>query len=201
MLFLGVVLIGLFIQCRTFNLFGSGKDKEPPIDAENYGVDFSSPIHHYLDKKRAPVAYDRYQKFMQGCYDKYSKRECDVTEQVRINMNYEQPSTHHNYTEMGFKKMKLPDHIWIPIKEFYENNKHKEKLERWPRGNTYVNHWDSPSYMISLEDSSLRGSLQLKSFIWKEVQPLMEEWVGRPVQPTSLYGIRVYHDRAILSTR
>lgn len=64
-----------------------------------------------------------------------------------------------------------------------------------------MNHWDSPSTMISFEDSSLRGGLQLKQIIWSALQPVIEEWVGRPVEPTSLYGIRVYKNKAILATR
>jgi prolyl 4-hydroxylase len=51
--------------------------------------------------------------------------------------------------------------------------------------------------MISLDDA---GGLALKNFIWENVQPIIEEWVGYKVKPTSLYGIRVYSDGAVLGT-
>jgi hypothetical protein len=47
----------------------------------------------------------------------------------------------------------------------------------------------------------LRGGWDLKSEVWKAVKPIVEEWVGRPVYETSLYGIRKYTNGAILSTR
>ena len=44
----------------------------------------------------------------------------------------------------------------LPI--FVEENKDKgAHPERWPRGNTYTNNWETPTYMISLEDTTLRG--------------------------------------------
>lgn len=80
-------------------------------------------------------------------------------------------------------------------------NKDKAKTENWGgRGNTYVNHWESPTSMISFEDSSIEGGTLLKNYIWNHVQPIIEEWVGKSVHPTSLYGIRVYSDNAVLAT-
>jgi hypothetical protein len=57
--------------------------------------------------------------------------------------------------------MRTPDSIWSPLLRFYEENIKKEHLESWPRGNTYTNHWSSPTYMISFEDTSLRGDIDL----------------------------------------
>ena len=117
----------------------------------DYGVDVSFPIHRYI-KDKSSVFYERYQKTMAGCYEAYSKRECDATELARMEMNLEQPRAQHNYTELGFKKIRVPDEIFKDILTFYEEHKDEEKLENWPRGNTYVNNWESPSYMISFED-------------------------------------------------
>jgi hypothetical protein len=60
---------------------------------------------------------------MKTCYETFSKKECDATENARIEMNLEQTRSNHNYTEMGFKKMKVPTETWKIIKEFYEQNK------------------------------------------------------------------------------
>lgn len=41
----------------------------------------------------------------------------------------------------------------------------------------------------------------MKERIWAGVKPILEEWTGKQLVPTSLYGIRVYQDGAILATR
>jgi len=184
------------VKVFSLNLWG----KAPPHNESDYGVDFSFPIHHYLDRKKAPIGYQRYENLMKGCYKKYSPRECDATERARIDMNMEQPRTQHNYTELGFKKLKAPIAAWEPLLAFYEQNKHNAKPENWPRGNTYVNHWESPTEMVSFEDRQLRGGMQVKQKIWDGVRPIIEEWTGHKLEPTSLYGIRIYRDGAMLAT-
>jgi prolyl 4-hydroxylase len=118
-----------------------------------------------------------------------------------VKMNLEQAQHHHNYTKMGFKKLKAPPDLWKLLIDFYETNKNKEILEAWPRGNTYVNHWTSPSYMLSLEDGRLRGSGNVfKRQIWNAAKPVLEEWTGKQLKESSLYGIRIYKQGAILAT-
>jgi hypothetical protein len=116
-------------------------------------------------------------------------------------MNLAQPKTQHNYTEIGFKHRKVPQPAWDIITKFYNENKNGAKPEKWYRGNTIVNTWESPSEMISFENSAFRGGFAVKQQIWDLIQPVVEEWVGRKVVPTSLYGIRIYSDGSILSTR
>ena len=116
-------------------------------------------------------------------------------------MNLDQAPRQHNYTNVGFKKIKAPALVWDPIANFYKNNKGKEVDESWPRGNTYVNHWTAPSKMISFEDGRLRGSgAALKRQVWNAVKPLLEEWTGKQLKETSLYGIRIYTNNSILAT-
>jgi prolyl 4-hydroxylase len=196
-----IIYFSCFQTIVPFNLWNSKNNENFDVDPNDYGVDYTYPIHHHLNSKRTPYFSSRYNDLMKGCYKKYSKNECDVTEEVRLDMNLAQPASEHNYTEVGFKKLKVPKEAWEPLLSFYNSNRDKERLESWPRGNTYVNHWDSPSYMISLEDSSFRGGQVLKKIIWDTVKPIIEEWTGKKVEPTSLYGIRVYHDKAILATR
>jgi prolyl 4-hydroxylase len=196
-LFACVAVVGNYQQLFAFNVFQASE----PTDPNDYGVDISFPIHHYIDKSRSPIGHQRYQDMMKGCYEKYSKRECDGTERARMDMNMAQPGSQHNYTEIGFKKLKAPPAAWAPLIAFYEANKNNLKPENWPRGNTYVNSWDSPTYMVSLENPELRGGLNVKQQIWAGVKPILEEWTGHKLEPTSLYGIRVYKDGAMLSTR
>eukprot|EP01038_Epipyxis_sp_PR26KG_P008652 gene8652-11695_t len=164
----------------------------------DYGVDVTFPIHHRLNKYSNPYYYKRYTDLMEGCYRRYSWSDCYGTEDERIAMNLAQPSTQHNYTKLGFKKLKLPQHIWEPLISFFEKYKNTEELEHWPRGNTYVNHWDSPSFMIPFEKNSEGYAVKIK--IWEEVKPIIEEWTNKSLLQTSLYGIRVYKNNAVLAT-
>jgi hypothetical protein len=84
----------------------------------------------------------------------------------------EQTAYHYNYTKLGFEKMKIPEELFAKIKSFYDENKDKAKLENWPRGNTYVNAWEAPTFMISLEDNNLRGGWDLKQQIWDGLNPV-----------------------------
>ena len=116
-------------------------------------------------------------------------------------MNLEQPPNQINYTEIGFKKIRAPQNLWEPLIAFYERNKLEEHAESWPKGNTYVNNWDLPTTMISFEDKNLREGWSVKKQIWDAAKPVLEEWTGKKLTETSLYGIRVYKDGAILATR
>ena len=188
------------IPCSSYFWSDRAKavNEKEPFPTE-YGVDHTSPIHHLLDPKTFYGA--KYDTMMKGCYDKFSKRECDANERARIEMNFDQPRMQHNYTELGFKKIKCPKEVWEPLIAFYNQNKHDEHLENWPRGNTYVNNWESPTYMISFENKKLRGDgFRVKQQIWDAFKPTIEEWTGKKLIDASLYGVRVYKDGAVLAT-
>eukprot|EP01041_Mallomonas_annulata_P003565 gene3565-7091_t len=181
------ILVTLFLDINIF------------INGETYGVDVSYPIHHYLD----PTTYagKRYTALMEGCYAQYDKESCDANEDSRLIMNLEQPSTQYNYTELGFKKMKIPSEVWEALNGFWQQHKDAPpNVEEWYLGNTITNHWESPMYMVSVENSSLAGAgPELKQTIWDGVKPVLEEWVGHKLIPTSMYGIRIYTDKSVLA--
>ena len=67
----------------------------------DYGVDTSFPIFRRKLAEPHGVHAQRYEKAMQGCYNAYSKQDCDATERARMAMNLQQPPTEYNYTELG----------------------------------------------------------------------------------------------------
>ena len=86
------------------------------------------------------------------------------------------------------------------LTDYWEKNLDKREQENWPKGNTYVNHWKSPTYMVNVEKGTLRGGGQnLKRKIWNGVKPILEEWTGMELEPSSMYGIRQYTEGAVLS--
>jgi len=156
----------------------------------------------YLGNKQ-----QEYDEFMQGCDDHYGGSgdysACRITERDRVEMSLRQPKGMQNYTELGFKKIKAPKEVWDQIKTFWEANKDEKNWqdENWPKGNTYTNHWQAPTYMVSVEDTRLRGAgSSIKRKIWAAAKSTMEEWTGHQVTECSLYGIRVYTSGSILAT-
>jgi prolyl 4-hydroxylase len=87
------------------------------------------------------------------------------------------------------------------VQSFWNRNKENWKPENWPEANTYVNHWKSPTYMVSVEDAGLRGGGgQLKQAIWDAAKSTISEWTNQELTEVSLYGIRVYTEGAMLNT-
>jgi len=194
----------------------------------SYGVDISFPIHHAnvstnyawlphnVDPinnptpeqyKDMPVQWlgDRqkgYNDFIEGCLNYYPKHKhaCLQTEADRVEMSKRQPQSMQNYTDIGFKKIRMPHKLWGLLSDFWEKNKDKKTEEVWNKGNTYTNHWAAPTYMVSVENSSLRGGgSNLKQAIWDAARETIEEWTGEELTQCSLYGIRVYTEGAILA--
>ena len=63
------------------------------------------------------------------------------------------------------------------------------------------NNWLSPSAMVSVEDTSLRGGGHaLKQKIWNAAKEIVSEWTGQDLTQCSLYGIRVYYKGSVLAT-
>lgn len=64
---------------------------------------------------------------------------------------------------------------------------------------TQVNHWEAPTFLISVDDKGLRGSgPELKEQIWAAASATLEEWTSQELQPVSMYGIRVYGEGTVM---
>jgi len=106
-----------------------------------------------------------------------------------------------NYTDVGFKKIQAPPRVAQLVRTFWEQNKDKQRVpEIWPVGNVYTNHWDSPTTMLSVDDTGLRGSgYAFKKSIWDAARSTISTWTGgQDITPVSMYGIRVYHNNSLL---
>uniref|UniRef100_A0A7S1UF35 Uncharacterized protein n=1 Tax=Phaeomonas parva TaxID=124430 RepID=A0A7S1UF35_9STRA len=208
---------------------GLNNKYEPPPMPSNYGFDQSFPVTSvdgFVDmdgcaaevdcskhwaRKKCPatcgnVWQQNYNRFIQGCEDKYGRKSCMRVEAGRFDMNKNQAKKMKTFTDNGYHKMKVPPELFERIKNFWEHSPRKHKLEAWTDGNTYVNHWESPTYMVSLEDRAQNpigefedNGYKLKEAIWAGIKPILEEWTGQTLHKTSLYGIRVYREGAILA--
>ncbi len=105
-----------------------------------------------------------------------------------------------NFTDVGYKKIRAPEHIYKIITEFWEANKDNESNEDWRDGNSFVNYWENPSTMVSVENSTLiGGGAELHDTIWNVTKDLISAWTGQELEGSSLYGIRIYKEGAILA--
>mmetsp|Transcript_20738 Transcript_20738/g.29567 ORF Transcript_20738/g.29567 Transcript_20738/m.29567 type:complete len:453 (+) Transcript_20738:31-1389(+) len=183
-----------------------------------YGVDISYPIHHAAastnfawvensnQSEPLQILGDRqsfYSVFLNGCRNSLGSQEgskCDEMERHRIRQNLMQPPSMVNYTDLGFKKIRCPEKVFQLLKEFWEKNKDKRKVEGWGLGNTYTNSFEKPSYLVSVQDEDLDGGGQyLYDQIASAAQETIQEWTGRNLRSTSVYGIRIYEEGAILA--
>lgn len=145
----------------------------------------------------------RYERYMQGCRDQLAPQNqshlCDEWEGDRIEQINEQPGITMYFTDEPYGKGKLPGHLLQMLQQFWENNKEKQKLEYWEPGDIYANHWESPTYMLTVGDPQLTGGgYALHQHVVNEVRPFLETWTGQRQVETNLYGIRVYKSNAIL---
>jgi len=187
--------------------------------ASSYGVDISWPMHYsqvstnYPLNDRIPEDHEGmknqplgnrqeiYNHFMKGCYEKYSFEECDSSERDRVEMSLRQPLSMVNYTEYGFQKIRTPEKLFKLVKDFWETNKDSAREENWGTGNSYVNHWQKRSYMVSVENANLiGGGPDLKDELWFGAEDIVRRWTGQNLRTSSLYGIRIYKEGAILAT-
>jgi prolyl 4-hydroxylase len=110
-----------------------------------------------------------YDEFLSSCIKRFGTKgdRCVSNERDRIAMSLRQPQSMTNYTEIGFKKIKAPPELFKLLQEFWRNNKERAQKEQWGIGNTYTNNWISPSYMVSVENTNLRGGgPNFKQHLW-----------------------------------
>lgn len=163
--------------------------------------------------------YTVYHDFMDGCRAKFGRR-CDHTEDSRVEQMHRQVPSLKNYTDTGFTKLKAPTELYELIQDHWKRNTqeqlrddssvnmaaldHPAHVEEWTKGHTYVNYWAHNTSYFGLAGDPAKptlkgGSLDLQEHLFALAKPILEEWTQMELRPTSLYGIRVYREGAILS--
>ena len=165
--------------------------------SSSYGVDVSFPIHHSASALSTEAKKEFYEHFMEGCRKYYEPDgwKCDSSESERIEMTLRQPKGMYNYTTLGFHKVRAPANVMALLSKFWSKkftSTDNIKNETWGPGNTYTNHWSAPTRMLSLDSKTRRA-------VWDATKSTLEGWTGVELSPTSLYGIRVYTEGAVLA--
>lgn len=97
------------------------------------------------------------------------------------------------FTRDGFNKLSIPKDLYLELQKFYHAHKPYEMNEQSDAIGTYIKSESSlyPSRMVELSD-------EMRSMILRYLTPLLEEWVGLPLEASAVYGIREYQTGATL---
>lgn len=173
---------------------------------EIYGTQCSFAITGETLDGCDPAMLDERQKFynnyMKGCHHRFSYQDCQEGEEQRHAMNQRQPQSMVNMTSTGYMKLRAPDRLIRLLNVFWNDNKDQKVLEDWGDGSIYTNHWESPTYMVNVEDDNMSGGgKKLKDAIWDAAIDGIAQWTGgvAKLRPVSLYGIREYTEGSVLS--
>jgi len=200
---------------------------KPPACEESYGADVSWSIHHdrisinypflphnsdaetssvpteYKDEPIQPLGNRAkvFDEYMSGCERFYnSSNACIESDQYRVSMNFRQPSENVNYTDTGYSKKRVPKELFDILKKFWDDNKENSSLEAFQHGYAFINHWETPTQMVDINNSSnIGGGRLLYKKIADYARETVEEWTHQKLRSTSVYGIRSYFRGSILT--
>jgi len=101
-----------------------------------------------------------------------------------------------NYTREGVTKLRLSDALLDKVQAFYRDNRKAIRDEHvdgdfiYAGGNQKVKRRTSSS-LVDL-------TMELKADIHAAIKPLVEKWSGQKLDPALIYGVREYHEDAVL---
>jgi prolyl 4-hydroxylase len=172
----------------------AAKSSEISRSNDFHGVDESWPMHHMTFNSHRLSDYRRY---MEGCYENSSKEQCMENEVERIQMNLRQPRHMQNFTSAGYAKVKAPSNVYSILRRLWQKHNFDDlKEEEWDAGNTYVNHWESKTKLLDIDEHLSDVDYDM---VEREMQKLLEAWSHVPLEATSVYGIRAYTNGSILA--
>ncbi|KAL3801833.1 hypothetical protein HJC23_001229 [Cyclotella cryptica] len=183
-------------------------------DRSTYGVDCSFPTHRNSINLNGNCPFDgverqkNYDDFMEKCRESLHPLQylCDESERSRIETNLIQPARIKNYTELGFQKVPTPPKLHEALTKFFWANAGQTATpEKWApttsdiTSTTAMNHWKAYSRLMDIDDAYYNQSGEhLRTIVWDETRPVLEQWAGVELSPSALYGIRVWSNHAVV---
>ena len=106
---------------------------------------------------------------------------------------FETTAVKRTFSEIGFKKGKLPLDVFASISAYYYNNINHFTNEEQVSRSVFVNYWQAPCYFLGMPWG-------LKKLWQKKLLKLVQAWVGdqTPLETSDIYGIRAYSEGARL---
>ena len=100
-----------------------------------------------------------------------------------------------NFTPRGIYKTKLPKDLFERVNKFYQENK-KDLEPEFVEGGFIVDGKNTKTRPSS--SSLINMPPDLREDVHDTLKPLMEDWCNQTLEPTYVYGIREYHNGAVL---
>ena len=101
-----------------------------------------------------------------------------------------------NYTRTGVDKARLPEPLFKKINGFYHEN--RSSLEEEHVEGDFIVNSDKAVDRNRKSSSVVQMSDEMRLEIHDALKPMMEKWCGKKLEPTYVYGIREYHEGAVL---
>ena len=101
-----------------------------------------------------------------------------------------------NFTASGLSKIQMPEELFKRVQDFYKQNRETLTDEHVEGGFIYAG--DNTVKKRATSSSVVDLTPELRQEVHDALKPLMEDWCGEMLEPTFVYGIREYHNGAIL---
>lgn len=101
-----------------------------------------------------------------------------------------------NYTVSGLHKTKMPTELFEKVNLFYHENRESLADEHVQGG--FIFGGNSAAKKRKTSSSVVNLTPALRHEVHDALKPLMEDWCGKSLEPTFVYGIREYHNGAVL---
>jgi len=117
-----------------------------------------------------------------------------ANEARRVHLNLNQPHKVPRFTTEGFALRRMPDNLHAMLLQHVRRQFERQIVEPWPKGDSYVNFWETPTTMMYLQPGQ-------QKLINEALKPILEEWIrnytqyydgDKELKPTSCYGVRMY---------
>lgn len=110
----------------------------------------------------------------------------------RLKQNEAQPPNVRTFTDVGFRKLRIPANLLRHLQEFLEQNEGKRVDEGWNEDDLHVNFYESMTTVVALDH-------EMRELVFGTIKPILESWIGgEKLDPTSTYGIRRYYNGSVL---
>lgn len=102
------------------------------------------------------------------------------------------PARLPKYTELGYKKIPMPDDLYDAMMTFFKNNEDKRSSEVWDPVSTQLNQHEAKMTMVSLDNNFTERNRIANDL----VRPILADWINVKTEDLtfrSFYGIREYY--------
>lgn len=192
---LGIFTITSFISLSLIASSRAALDTvstDPPVTLHPVWGDMSTFWEPFKFGSSVAPAAEGGPTYLDEWFDDRQMEGMSRGETQRLRMMQEQPTMYPKFTEDGYKKIRVPDALMAAIVEQYGTLKHQTKPEGWDEFNIYTNKWEAKTTVVDIGE-------YMRQRVSKELQPVLEEWSGVPLEFTALYGFRLYHNNSRLA--